>query len=167
MAAKLRPLWPKMLRSVRYGQRSVRYAVSTARSEKMAMSLFTSVVTPLFWRSLWVGCRSGGPPTPHNEMQGRRQADGAMISRALRGKCPLLYYSQGNQRRDPEKPTRQSRHPSCAPVLPLSCALCLRPCYHHSEAEPRETGKRGSGPGPSPHSARARRPNHIACLVLS
>ena len=40
-------------------------------------------------------------------------------------------------------------------MLPLSCALCLRPCYHHSEAEPRETGKRGSGPGPSPHSSRS------------
>ena len=88
-----------------------------------------------------------------------------MISRALRGKCPLLYYSQGKSatRKSP-RGSRQSRHPSCAPVLPLSCALCLRPCYHHSEAEPRETGKRGSGPGPSPHSARARRPNHIACL---
>ena len=112
-----------------------------------------------------MGCRSGGPPTPHNEMQGRRQADGAMISRALRGKGPLLFYSQGKSATRISKPTRQSRHPSCAPVLPLSCALCLRPYYHHSEAEPRETGEKGSGPGPSPHSARARRPNRIEWLL--
>ena len=34
-----------------------------------------------------------------------------MISRALRGKCPLSFYNQGKGRRDPEKPTRQNAEP--------------------------------------------------------
>ena len=71
-----------------------------------------------------------------------------MISRALRGKCPLSFYNQGKERRDPEKPTRQNRHPSCAPVLPLSCALCLPPLTTTQRQGLEKLGKGNQAPGP-------------------
>ena len=76
----------------------------------------------------WAGCRSGGAPTPHNEMQGRRQADGAMISRALRGKCPLSFYNQGKgaTRKSPRGRTAIRAAPPCCPCL-VSCAFPLLP----------------------------------------
>ena len=76
----------------------------------------------------WVGCRSGGAPTPHTKMQGRRQADGAMISRALRGKCPLSFYNQGKgaTRKSPRGRTAIRAAPPCCPCL-VPCAFPLLP----------------------------------------
>ena len=75
-----------------------------------------------------IASSAGLTSTPHTKMQGRRQADGAMISRALRGKCPLSFYNQGKgaTRKSPRGRTAIRAAPPCCPCL-VPCAFPLLP----------------------------------------
>ena len=80
-----------------------------------------------------------------------------MISRALRGKCPLLYYSQGKSatRKSPRGRAAIRAAPPCCPCL-VPCAFAPVTTTQRQSLEKLGKGGQAQGPLRTPRARAAR-----------